>query len=167
MTVVDPVTGASAPPTTRRTALISVDDIRDMARSAHAGQVDKLGRDYFSIHVSSVADRLEPEGELAVMAGLLHDVLEDTELTAQDLLDAGVPADVVRAVESVSKTPGASYDELIARAARDPLGRLVKLADNAQNLADNPLLAAVDPEKATRLRAKYETARATLLAAQE
>lgn len=144
---------------------ISVAEARELARRAHAGQADKLGRDYFGVHVSGVAARLEESGEAAVMAGFLHDVLEDTELTAEDLRAAGVPDEVVAAVESVSKVEGRSYDELIARAAADPLGRLVKLADNAQNLADNPLLAAVDPEKAERLRVKYERARETLLAA--
>lgn len=144
--------------------MITVAEVRAIARQAHRGQTDKLGRDYFSAHVTRVAERLEPEGDMAVMAGLLHDVLEDTDLTPADLLAAGVPPEVVRAVESVSKMPGASYDELITRATADPLGRLVKLADNAQNLADNPALAAVDPEKAAKLRIKYETARATLLA---
>lgn len=101
------------------------------------------------------------------MAGLLHDVLEDTPATAGDLLRRGVPPEVVRAVESVSRAAGETYDELIARVAADPLGRIVKLADNAQNLADNPLLARVDREKAAELRQKYGNARATLLAAGE
>ena len=50
---------------------------------------------------------------------------------------------------------------VIERAAADPLGRLVKLADNALNLESNDALAQTDPETATRLREKYERARAS------
>jgi len=146
---------------------MSVDEVRDFARRAHEGQTDKLGRDYFTGHVLPIAELLDEHGPDAVMGGLLHDVIEDTEFTAQDLLELGVPDVVVRAVVSVSKVAGESYDELIARAAADPLGRLVKLADNAHNLASNDLLAATDPDAAARLRVKYETARKQLLDAHE
>jgi (p)ppGpp synthase/HD superfamily hydrolase len=142
---------------------LTLDDVRALAAHAHEGQTDKLGRDYYSGHLEPIAAALAEHGPLAEMAGLLHDVLEDTDLTAADLLERGVPGDVVRAVESVSKREGESYEELIARAAADPLGRLVKLADNAHNLASNAELARTDPEAAARLRVKYETARRTLL----
>ncbi len=97
------------------------------------------------------------------MAGLLHDVIEDTDLTVDELSDLGVPADVVRAVLSVTKVAGETYDDLISRAAADPLGRVVKLADNQHNLASNAELAVTDPETARRLRDKYDAARKRLL----
>lgn len=143
--------------------MISLDGVRDLVARAHAGQVDKLGRDYMAHHLEPIAALLVDEGDDAVMAGLLHDILEDTDVTSEDLLEAGVPARVVRAVESVSKRPGEDYDELIDRAAADPLGRLVKLADNAWNLASNESLARTDQEGAKRLKAKYERARIRLL----
>lgn len=142
---------------------ISLDEVRSLVARAHAGQVDKLGRDYITAHLEPIAESLKPHGEDAEMAGLLHDVLEDTPVTAGALLTAGVPPHVVRAVESVSKRTGEPYDDLIQRAAADPLGRLVKLADNARNLESNDALAKTDPETATRLREKYERARKRLL----
>ncbi len=142
---------------------ISLDEVRAMVRTAHAGQVDKLGRDYAAAHLEPIAESLKTHGEDAEMAGLLHDVLEDTSVTSEELLRAGVPPHVVRAVESVSKRPDESYDDLIERAAADPLGRLVQLADNALNLESNDALAETDPETATRLREKYERARTRLL----
>lgn len=101
------------------------------------------------------------------MAGLLHDVIEDTSVTAAELRERGVPEEVIRAVIAVSwgDDPDETYDELIERAAADPLGRLVKLADNALNLESNPMLAKRDPDKAARLRNKYLRARERLLAA--
>jgi len=143
--------------------LISVDEVREFVRTAHAEQVDKLGRDYFLAHLKPIAAELAPYGANAEMAGLLHDVLEDTTVTGADLLSLGVPAAVVRAVEAVSKRPGERYEMLIERAAADPLGRLVKLADNARNLESNDELARVDPEAAARLKIKYEAARIRLL----
>lgn len=63
----------------------------------------------------------------------------------------------------MSKRPGEPYSQLIERAAADPLGRLVKLADNARNLENNDELARTDPETAARLRERYERAREWLL----
>ncbi|WP_220488372.1 hypothetical protein [Tessaracoccus sp. MC1756] len=86
-------------------------------------------------------------------------------MTAQGPRHHGVPDVVVRAVESVSwADENETCEELIERAAADPLGRLVKLADNALNLESNALLAEEDLGLATRLRAKNESARERLLA---
>ncbi|MCY9784537.1 HD domain-containing protein [Nocardiopsis sp. EMB25] len=131
-----------------------------LAERAHAGQTDKAGRPYAE-HVFAVRDLLAGHGEHAQMAGVLHDVLEDTPLTADDLRGHGVPEAVVRAVESVTRGPEESYDDLVRRAAADPLGRLVKLADNAHN-SDECRLAALPPDRAARLRAKYARARELL-----
>ncbi|MEP9391536.1 phosphohydrolase [Gordonia sp. VNK1] len=143
--------------------MVTLGAVRDFARNAHYGQVDKMGRDYFTAHLTPIAERLAPLGTDAEMAGLLHDILEDTDVTPSQLLTLGVPSNVVDAVIAVTKVPGESYDATIERAAANPLGRQVKLADNAQNLADNAALAEVDPQTASRLKAKYERARQRLL----
>ena len=140
-------------------------EVSEFARLAHAGQVDKLDRDYYTHHLLPVAEKLKQHGPEAEMTGLLHDILEDTAVTADDLRAVGISKKVVRAVESVTKRDGEAYDDLIKRSAADPLGRLVKLADNELNMESNAALAAVDPEKAARLRAKYEAAREVLLRA--
>lgn len=146
--------------------LHSVDAVRTFVRAVHAGQVDKLGRDYFSYHLQPVAAILSERGTHAEMAGLLHDVLEDTWVDAADLRGLGVPHVVVVAVEAVTKRTGESYNDLIARAAADPLGIWVKLADNRLNLESNADLAQIDPITADRLKTKYEVARKTLLGSQ-
>jgi len=143
----------------------TVQQVREFVRRAHAGQTDKLGRDYVRDHLEPVAAELAAHGADAEMAGLLHDVLEDTAVTADRLRGLGVPEQVVRAVEAVTRRPGEDYSESIARAAADPLGRLVKLADNTVNLRSNAALAEVDPDAARRLRIKYQAAREQLLQA--
>lgn len=135
---------------------------KELACTHHAGQTDELGRAYTEHHLREVAQKLTRRGKAAVMAGWLHDILEDTHVTPKALADAGVPDDVIRAVLSVSKRDGEWYDDLITRAAADPVGRWVKLADNAVNLESNDKLAARDPKLAERLRVKYERARKQL-----
>lgn len=145
----------------------TVEDARQLAARAHAGQVDKLGRDYFEAHLVPIAALLRARSAHAEMAGLLHDVLEDTSLTQDDLRSAGVPEPVISAVVAVTRRAGEEYDALVARSAADPLGKYVKLADNTHNLESNTSLAAIDPDQAMRLRRKYERARSTLLSAVE
>lgn len=131
-----------------------------LAEEAHAGQVDRAGQPYTE-HVFAVRDLLAVHGDRARMAGVLHDVLEDTPLTSADLRARGCPEEVVRAVESVTRRRGEPYEDLVRRAAADPLGRLVKLADNAHN-SDEERLAVLPAEQAARLRAKYARAREVL-----
>lgn len=144
---------------------VTTAQVRQFVRRAHDGQTDTLGRDCFRDHLEPVAAELAAYGADAEMAGLLHDVLEDTAVTADQLRGLGIPEQVVRAVEAVTRRPGEQYADAIARAAADPLGRVVKLADNTVNLRSNAALAEVDPVAARRLRAKYETAREQLLQA--
>lgn len=140
----------------------TVADARELAYAAHRGQVDKADAPYYD-HVAEVAKRLVEHGEMAVMAGLLHDIVEDTDVTLEQLREMGFPEAVVRAVDTVTRRDGEAYMDLIARAAADPLGRLVKLADNASN-SDEERLALLDPATAERLRQKYARARQVLLA---
>lgn len=142
-----------------------VDSAREFAARAHAGQRDKAGHDYFRGHLVPIAAAAELFGPQVQAAAWLHDVLEDTDATTGQLAQAGVPGVVISAVEAVSRRQGETYSELIERAAGHPVGRYVKLLDNAWNITANPRLAAVDPKRAESLMRRYLRARATLLAA--
>ena len=67
------------------------------------------------------------------MTAVLHDVVEDTTITLDMLLAEGFPREVVRAVDALTKRSGETYEAFVARAAMDPIGRSVKLADLAEN----------------------------------
>ncbi|MEU9863600.1 HD domain-containing protein [Streptomyces sp. NPDC047971] len=138
----------------------SVREIELLAEQAHAGQVDKVGVPYIE-HVRAVAAGLAPLGEALVMAGFLHDVLEDTDWTADGLLGAGVPARVVAIVQAVTNQPGMAYEEKVRHITADPQATLVKIADNAHNSRPDRA-AQLPPEIRERLAAKYRGARALL-----
>ncbi|MFI0743446.1 HD domain-containing protein [Streptomyces sp. NPDC021100] len=140
--------------------MISVHEIEILADGAHAGQTDKIGVPYIE-HVRAVAAGLSPFGDELVMAGLLHDLLEDTDWTAERLRETGVPTRVVEIVEAVTNQSGMTYKEKIRRITVDPQATLVKIADNAHN--SHPDRAAQLPaDKRERLAAKYRSARAEL-----
>ena len=140
-----------------------VDRARAAATAAHAGQLDKQGRDYVEAHLAPVAAARAGQPAEVVAAGWLHDIVEDTDWTVDEVA-AEFGTDVARAVDAVTRREGETYEQLIERAASDDLGRVVKLADNAVNLSANDDLATTDPQTAARLREKYETARRRLLA---
>ncbi|MFJ6729397.1 HD domain-containing protein [Streptomyces sp. NPDC091281] len=136
----------------------TVQEVDAFAAGAHAGQVDKIGVPYVE-HVRAVAAGLALFGDDLVMAGLLHDVIEDTDWTAEQLRGAGVPDYVVALVEAVTNERGVPYEEQVTRITgrgRDAV--LLKIADNAHN--SHPDRAAQLPEeKRVRLAAKYRAAR--------
>jgi hypothetical protein len=136
-----------------------------VATQAHEGQVDKAGAPYIT-HPRRVAARVAARGGTVEQqaAALLHDVLEDTPLTAEQLPLLGVPDTVVDAVLALTKGPDEPYDDSVARAARHPLARLVKRCDVEDN-TDPDRLARLDPTTRQRLEAKYARARTLLDAA--
>lgn len=102
-----------------------------IAVEAHAGQVDKAGKPYI-FHPLRVCVRCSTDEERLV--ALLHDTIEDTEITAEDLLVAGFPRNIVDAILAVSRKEGESYEDFIVRAGQKPLSRAVKLHDLEDNM---------------------------------
>lgn len=135
-------------------------DVDALAAAAHAGQLDKVGEPYVG-HVRAVAAGLASFGTGLQMAGLLHDVLEDTDLTADDLLRAGVPSAVVATVRRLTRDPDTPYEVMVREVAADHAAVLVKIADNAHNsLAARS--ARLAPDDRARLAGKYGAARRVL-----
>jgi (p)ppGpp synthase/HD superfamily hydrolase len=134
-----------------------------VSRAEYEGQVDKAGQPYID-HPRTVARILTEQGhdQRTIMAGLLHDVVEDTDITLDRLRHLGYPEEVVRAVDSVTKRPGETYMDMVRRAAADPIGKWVKLADNATN-SDPERLALLSGEEQEWFTQKYAKARAVLL----
>jgi (p)ppGpp synthase/HD superfamily hydrolase len=131
-----------------------------LAERAHAGQTDKVGEPYIE-HVRRVVAAVANHGDDAQMAAALHDVVEDTAWTLEQLAGLGIPRPVLDAVDALTARPGEAYEAMVRRAAADPLARVVKLADNLDN-ADEGRLVRLDQGTAERLRAKYAMARALL-----
>ena len=103
----------------------------EIAAKAHAGQVDKGGQPYI-LHPLRVMLRV-PEAESRIVA-VLHDVVEDAEITYDDLRAEGFSGSVLAALEALTKQPGESRTDAARRARANPIAREVKLADNAENM---------------------------------
>jgi len=102
-----------------------------IAATAHTGQVDKAGQPYI-LHPLRVMLRVEGDNER--IAAVLHDVVEDTEVTLEQLRSEGFSTEVLEAVEALTKRPGETRIDSGMRAARNPVARTVKLADNTENM---------------------------------
>ncbi len=142
--------------------MFTLDDAIALATAAHAGQLDKGSGAPYITHCLRVMEAVAPFGRDYQIAAVLHDVLEDTAVTAEDLLARGCPRHVVDAVRAVTKRPGEEYSDLIRRAASHPIGRIVKLADNLDNSSEERL-HLLPTDMAERLRRKYKDARVILL----
>jgi (p)ppGpp synthase/HD superfamily hydrolase len=132
-----------------------------IATEAHSQQVDKLGAPYIG-HPERVAANFDPvrESEEAC-AAWLHDVLEDTPLTAADLADAGFSPEVVEAIVLLTRRPEVPEALYYEKIRENAIARAVKLADIADNTAPWRT-AQLEPETRDRLAAKYAKARAAL-----
>ena len=124
-----------------------------IAKKAHAGQVDKAGVDYIQ-HPLYVASQVKTEQEKAV--ALLHDVLEDSDITAADLLAYGLSNKVVTAVQTLTKKKGQSYQDYLEKVKSNNLARVVKLADLKHN-SDLSRLKTVSNTDYERVK-KYKNA---------
>jgi (p)ppGpp synthase/HD superfamily hydrolase len=107
-----------------------VEIAHEIAKKAHAGQFDKAGIDYIK-HPETVASFVETQEQKA--AAFLHDTLEDTEVTADDLRAAGIPDEVIEAVELLTHNKKQDYFEYLARVKENPIAKAVKFADLKHN----------------------------------
>jgi hypothetical protein len=155
---------------------------RHMATDLHAGQTDQTGHPYIE-HPAAVVARLEQRSEyqelnrddqqLARIAAWLHDTVEDTALTVEDLTRAGFSTQVQQIVAALTSHPGEDRDTYYARVvSAGPIAVAVKLADLDHNsdpqrrlaLPGSPINPVTDmlDDRYTRLGRKYAKAYAAL-----
>lgn len=124
-----------------------------LAYQAHQGQTDKSGLPYI-YHPLHLAEQMPDE--TSTIVALLHDVIEDTSMTAEDLRRAGIPASAVETICHLTHRSEVPYLEYIRALRSDPIAVRVKLADLAHN-SDLSRLTTVTQADLTR-REKYQTA---------
>ena len=129
----------------------------EIAVTAHKGQIDKAGSPYI-LHPLRVMLSLSTEDERIV--GVLHDVVEDTYWTFDALKSEGLRQALIEALASVTVNNGEDYSSFIARAALNPIGRRVKIADLTDNM-DLSRIANPSERDFERIE-KYKRALATL-----
>lgn len=130
----------------------------EIAVKAHAGQIDKAGEPYI-LHPLRLMFAVN--GVYTRMVAVLHDVVEDTSVTIGNLKAEGFPAEVIEAVQALTKQKGESRIEAAKRASENSISRAVKLADVTDNM---DITRISQPTEKDYLRLKeYEKVRALLL----
>lgn len=103
----------------------------EIANRAHIGQVDKAGEPYI-LHPLRVM--LRQNGEVERICAVLHDVIEDSDVTFDDLRREGFAEEVIKVLDCVTKRAGESYDDFINRILPNEIACRVKLADLYDNM---------------------------------
>ena len=115
--------------------MIYTDSIRKaikIAFNAHIDQVDKAGVPYI-FHPWEVA-QLVGDDENAIIVALLHDVIEDTDITIEDLRGEGFSEDILTGILNLTKKENEDYFDFVKRAKQNELSRKVKIADITHNM---------------------------------
>ena len=108
-----------------------VEKCKKIAIKAHEGQYRRFGADKgkpYIVHPERVASKFDDPYLASV--GWLHDVVEDTSITLEDLTELGVPPEVIIGVKGMTKRDGENYLDFVLRAKDNPFARSVKIADN-------------------------------------
>jgi len=137
----------------------------ETAARLHGPTLDRGGEPYI-LHpmrmlVKSRSLDIDPAlRDLVAIVCCLHDVIEDTKCTYEELRAAGFSEDVISSVRSVTKTPGETYAESIVRCSWDIAGAQAKILDLEDNMAITRL-PDVTQKDFDRIR-KYYTAHSFL-----
>jgi len=102
-----------------------------IAAKAHEGQVDKAGKPYLD-HPLAVMENVNSLDQKIV--AVLHDAVEDSELTLEQLRSEGFPEVLVSAIEAITKIEGEAYATYLERVIANPIALPVKIADVTNNL---------------------------------
>jgi (p)ppGpp synthase/HD superfamily hydrolase len=140
----------------------TVEDAIALAANAHRGQryASPEGEPYVFHPLRLMLGFTDPVEQ---MASVLHDAIEDTDLSIDDLVEAGYTADVVAVLECLTHRADETYEDYIDRVARNDVARRVKIADLNENLANNRRLSN-SPANTERIR-RYTRALERLRAA--
>ncbi len=103
----------------------------EIALTAYSGKKDKAGKPYI-LHPIRLMTRMKTDEEMA--AALLHDVIEDSEISEKDLINNSIPPKVVDAVSSLTRLKNERYENFINRILNNPLACKIKKADIEDNL---------------------------------
>lgn len=135
-----------------------IDKAIAVALLAHSGAVDKGGSPYI-LHPLRVMHKMQTPEEMVV--AILHDVVEDSNITLEVLQEQGMPSDIITALDHLTRRKGETYAAYLRRCAENPLARTVKLADlnDNMNLKRIPVPTEQDEQRIER----YRKARAFLL----
>lgn len=131
-----------------------------LAYTAHHGQTDQSGMPYI-FHPYHLAEQMTDE--ITACVALLHDVVEDTDVTFAEL-EREFPKEVTDALRLLTHDDGTDYFAYVRAIKANPVAKAVKLADLAHNSDETRLVGCEDvtAEQIARWREKYAKAKAIL-----
>ena len=106
----------------------------EIAAKAHAGQVDKGGKPYIMHPLRVLLNFCETESEAVKICAILHDVVEDTDVTFEVLRAEGFSEEIITALDCLTKRSGESYEDFISRILTNEIACKVKHGDLADNM---------------------------------
>jgi len=103
-----------------------------LATNAHDGQFDKSGRPYI-LHCLTVMHKLRSDDEDLMCIAVLHDIMEDTEVTGEQLREAGFSDRVIAGVKALTRLPGQIHEQYRGQVLANPDAIRVKMCDLQHN----------------------------------
>lgn len=122
---------------------------------AHKEQTDKTGMPYV-FHPFHLAEQMTDE--ISTVCALLHDVVEDTKITFEDLSEMGFPTEVTDVLRLLTHDPAVPYFDYVRALSVNPIAKKVKLADLAHNSDLSRMDASKIDDWALKRTQKYQTA---------
>ena len=111
---------------------------KSLAHQAHAGQFRRDHLTPYVLHPQLVVELLDGEPCETIAAAWLHDVVEDTRLTFEDLINFAIPESVVEIVKILTKSANTEYQTYLQDIKNHNIARKIKIADMIANLTDSP-----------------------------
>lgn len=137
-----------------------------IACAAHKGQRDKGGKAYIlhPLRVMAAFDTVEEK-----IVAVLHDVVEDSDVTLDQLRERGIDSSLVEAVDAITHRKGESYDDYLDRVAANPIAGRVKLKDIRDNIDSTrlPMLTEKDVARIGLYHSKLRKLEAAVIARQK
>lgn len=126
-----------------------------IAIKAHEGQTDKAGKAYIlhPLRIASNCSTIETQ-----IVALLHDVVEDSSITLEDLKTSGFPDIIIDAIDSVTRRRNESYMDFVCRCSKNPIGKVVKLLDLDDNMNIKRLseISEADVKRLNKYKIAYD-----------
>lgn len=124
-----------------------------IATDHHSQQIDKSGKPYIlhPLWVMTNVDSLEEK-----IVAVLHDIVEDTDITIEDLIFSGFNEEIILAIDILTKKKNQKYDEYIELIGQNNLARKVKMADLTHNMDLTRLKEVTEKDK--KRYVKYKNA---------
>lgn len=133
---------------------MNIEKALEIAIKAHRGQIDKAGKAYI-LHPLRLMNQFADENLMIV--SILHDVVEDSSFTLQDLIDVGFAPIIIGAIDCLTKCKDEKYQEFIERVMGNSLAKKVKIVDIKDNLNISRLIKPLSKNDIERLK-KYQIA---------